>query len=138
MFYNYFTMSEAYKSLAIWKEYEFNGKYGSVVPEGESSLTGPCLRNALFQAGIFTDLPHWTRGEDIESICRDLGLTCLTGEGKKVTLSKKAKYVVGFVTGGTNPSLRVGHYEYTENIQSFLKRVNAKNVFAYIEIPNHS
>lgn len=131
-------MPETCQSPTIWKEHSFNGKYIQTIPEGETNLTGPCLRNALFQAGIFTDLPHWTRGEDIESICGELGLICMTGEGKKVTLSKKAKYVVGFVTDGASPSLRLGHYEYTEDIQSFLKRVNAKSVFAYIEIPNHS
>lgn len=52
---------ERRQPMTTWKNYEFNGKYQSVIPEGETRFSGPCFRNALFEAGIFTDLPHWTR-----------------------------------------------------------------------------
>ncbi|MBI5151770.1 MAG: hypothetical protein HZA34_04340 [Candidatus Pacebacteria bacterium] len=122
----------------IWKEHNFSKKYESVIPDGETPYSGPCLRNALFQAGVFTDLPHWTRAEDIESICQELNFPCFTGEGKKITLSKKGRYVVGYIVDHSNSNLRIGHYEYTTDIQSLLKQVAPKNVFVYIEIPKHS
>lgn len=118
--------------INVWKEHRFNGKYKSYVPPGENSYSGPCLRNSLFQAGIYTDLPHWTRREDVEAICGDLGLKCFSGAGTPVTLNKKGKYIIGYIV---DREKRVGHFEYTTDIEKTLKHIDQRNTFAFIKIP---
>jgi hypothetical protein len=115
--------------IEIWKEYEFKGKYPSVVPPGESKFSGPCLRNRLLEAGIFTDLPHWTRSEDTKAICDDLGLRCHTRGS--ASFPKNGEYIIGRYEGPDK-----GHFERTTNLEETLKSLGPDDIFAIIEIPS--
>lgn len=116
----------------IWKEFWFNGKYRPEVPEGETKFSGPCFRNALFEAGIDTDLPHWIRTEDVGPICDDLGLLYYMPP-TPAQIDPDGLYIVGYITDRSK-SLLKGHVEYVTDIESALRRIQ-ENLSFIIEIP---
>lgn len=59
------------------------------------------------------------------------------GKGVEFSVPRKGKYIVGYFIPGENNGLRVGHLEYTENIEELLERVGYQKTFAIIVIPKH-
>ena len=123
------------ESVEIWKTHDFNGKYKSApTPPGETIFSGMCLRQSLFKAGIFTDLPAWTRDADVPGICADLELPVVTGG--QATIKVDHHYIVGYVVD-QKQAKAVGHFEYVTQPEVRIKQLDPKDIFAIIEIPNH-
>lgn len=110
----------------------------TVIPENESESSGPCLREALSQAGIETELPDWPDLQQLPEICEKLELDLFQGKGKRFSLSRKGEYVLGHVVDHSE-SPRVGHFTYTDDIETTLRQqVKKSDLFAIIKIPKQS
>jgi len=120
------------------KDHEFGeGRFSTLIPEGETKYSGPCLRNALFQAGIFTDIPPWVDKKHVPEICAELGLKlhALDGGGE-VRVPREGKYIVLEVVDASRKP-PIAHYSLTENIGEAITRIGQEGheIIQIIELP---
>lgn len=92
------------------------------------------MKDALSQAGYETDLPPWTEAEATTEICGELGLPLHMTQGEDVTLRKGQHIIIGAIQDRSKPK-RLGHWFFTKQPEIDLQKVNSKDIFAIIEIP---
>lgn len=101
------------------------------IPEGFRDIDSPCFRRALDEAGIFTNLPRWIDSDKIAEICQELRLTLLRGN---VTLTNGKRYIIGYVMTRESDGIKIGHFEYTENVGDVLQKIGENDLIGAIEV----
>lgn len=116
-----------------YRDYEFENpeRFKAEVPKGESDASGPCLRVALFHAGIDTNLPRWVGTEHLQEICEKLEVD-LYGPGSNHDYKNEGNYVVGYIQRREDGT-EFGHFKHTKNLSNLLEEVDTKDIFAIID-----
>lgn len=116
-----------------YRTYHFENpdRFKAEVPKGQADTAGPCLRVALFFAGIDTNLPRWTDTKYLPEICEELNLKL--HQSGQIELPAKGNYIVTY-NQTTPDGQRLGHCVHTENLRTTFKKVGKENVLSIIEV----